>query len=105
MKQISIPATFAADHEDRDLEMPHVIRRGKRTYRILLDADSAEASELMSDACSYGDPDSGFCAETRQQLERSARRTVEILLDAGVPLPHDESGRIHNFAEWAINLL
>ena len=51
---IRIPKTFYADHVERDLPAPEIVRSTKRHYWI--DGGSEHLAELLGDAEYYSDP-------------------------------------------------
>jgi hypothetical protein len=74
---VTLPRTFADDHEARECATGEVVRRSARTttYRI---TDRDTFDDWLSDANYYSDQ-IGFDFEGMRAVCRSARRTLEIL--------------------------
>jgi hypothetical protein len=75
MRLITIPPSFYDDHIERDLPAPPIIRQVRGRYEI--DADHADAAELLDDARHYASPNGPDCITLG--LRMSARATVKAM--------------------------
>jgi hypothetical protein len=87
MALVRIPKVFYDDHTSgRELPAPPVAVDGTRHYWI--DANHADASELLEDAEFYADPAGPIAGNNAEPsylgLASSARATVRALRNAGV---------------------
>jgi len=76
---IKLPRMFFADHRERDLPTPVVIK-SNRTH-VWVKTDDPAVDELLDDAKYYADSASGMAEECRG-LCMSARATVKAIKEA-----------------------
>lgn len=80
--EIRIPPTFLADHHERDLPTPHVIRQNARSAYI--DHADPNLAELLDDARHYAHPngpDSDYCIRVLKPAAKALLQAVGYAAD------------------------